>query len=62
MHSHRLDPLSLIAGVVFVLIGIGQLVGGVALGWLTLARLWPVLLVGAGVAVLFGLLRRTDET
>lgn len=63
MQPHRLDPLSLIAGLVFVTIGVGSLLSGpTATGWLTALRFWPVLLVAAGIVVLVRMARRTDDT
>lgn len=62
MHPHRLDPVSLIAGLVFVLVGITHLLGGSLATWFGVLRIWPLVLVAAGVAVLAGVLRRPDDT
>jgi hypothetical protein len=63
MQPHRLDVLSLVAGLVFVAIGGGHLLGGASvLNWLVVLRAWPVLLVAAGIAVLVGILRSPGDT
>jgi len=53
MHRHDLDPLSLVAGLLFTGLGLLFLVGepeaAVRLRWL-----WPVLLLGLGLAILLG--------
>ena len=61
MHPHRLDVLSLVAGLLFLGIGGAHLLGG-ALDWLVVLRVWPLLLVAAGIAVLVGILRRPSDT
>jgi hypothetical protein len=63
MRPHRLDPVSLIAGLLFIVIGGANLIGGTGIvNWLGVLRIWPLLLVGAGIAVLLGILRRPDDT
>ncbi|HEX6256391.1 MAG TPA: hypothetical protein VFZ70_11350 [Euzebyales bacterium] len=62
MERHRLDLLSLLAGLLFLALGLGHLLAGPAAAiWLSITRLWPILLVGAGVAVLAGIIRRADD-
>jgi hypothetical protein len=62
MNAHRLDLVSMIAGVVFVVVGMGHLLGlDVVSGWSTLLRAWPILLVAGGVAVLIGILRSASN-
>lgn len=61
MHPHRLDALSLVTGLLFVAIGGATLLGSSALGWLAILRVWPVLMVAAGVAVLIRILRSPRE-
>jgi hypothetical protein len=58
--SRRLDLLSLIAGLVFILAGAAQLLG-VNLVSTSLWRAWPLLLVLAGIAALLGRSRTPDE-
>ena len=62
MNAHRIDPVSLIAGLLFVVVGMGHLLGvDVVAGWGTLLRAWPILLVAGGVAVLIGILRSANR-
>ena len=57
MKTHRLDVLSLTAGVIFVGLGIGFLAAGS--GVVRQAHwLWPVLLLALGAAGLVAALRR----
>lgn len=58
--DRRLDLLSLIAGLVFVVAGIAQLLG-VNLASASLWRAWPVVLVIAGVVALVDRSRTTDD-
>lgn len=60
MQSHRIDALSLIAGLVFLAAG-GAHMLGIDPTSLTVWRAWPLLLVLAGVVVLAGLARRPDD-
>lgn len=63
MQPHRLDVLSLVAGLLFVAVGGAHLLGGPdALSWLVVLRAWPALLVAAGIVVLVGILRSPDDT
>ncbi len=63
MDRHRFDLLSFIAGIVFVIVGAAHLTGfDVTSAWVALVRAWPVLLLVAGVAVLAGAVRTTDDT
>jgi hypothetical protein len=52
MHTHRTDPISLVAGTIFLVIGIVATVG--SLTWADLRGEWlgPVLLGAAGIALL----------
>lgn len=62
MERHRLDPLSLVAGLAFVVAGGAQLLGAnVTNAWLAVARAWPLLLVIAGLVVLVRAARPTDD-
>lgn len=62
MTRHRLDLVSLIFGVVFVVVGMAHLLGlNVITGWATLLSAWPILLVAAGVAVLIGIVRSASD-
>jgi hypothetical protein len=61
MHPHRLDPLSLIAGLVFVAVGAGHLFGFNVASWGLVARAWPLLLVIVGVAILISARRTTHD-
>lgn len=58
--DRRLDLLSLIAGLVFVVAGGAQLLGLNLLS-ASLWRAWPVLLVIAGVVALVGRSRNADD-
>ncbi len=63
MQPHRLDVLSLVAGLLFVAIGGAYLLGGASvLNWLAVLRAWPLLLVAAGIAVLLGVRRSPDDS
>ena len=64
MKRHDLDLLSLIAGAVFAVVALTNLVGAATGESLDLGWLPPVVLVGLGVAGLAGALRsgrRIDE-
>jgi ABC-type antimicrobial peptide transport system permease subunit len=62
MERHRLDLLSLLAGLLFLAVGLGNLLAGPAAAvWLSITRLWPMLLVVTGIAVLAGIVRRADD-
>ena len=57
MTRHELDPFALVFGIVFFGLGLGSLLG------VRVDRLWPVLLIAAGIAGLVGTrprARRTD--
>lgn len=60
MHRHPFDPVSFIAGVVFVGLGVASLAGADldpnGLRWLI-----PVVLMSLGVALLLPLLRGPDD-
>lgn len=62
MEPHKLDAVSLTAGVIFLVVGIGHLLGFNLLRfWDRLDALLPVLLIVAGAALLLRVLRRTRE-
>ncbi len=54
MNRHRLDPLSLVAGALFVALGLAYLAGGRGAD-LAAVWGWPALAVGLGVALLASL-------
>lgn len=58
----REHPGSFVAGLVFVVIGVAFL--GESLGWWGVAvdRLWPVVLIAAGVVMLLNAARDRDDT
>lgn len=59
MEPHELDLISLVAGLIFIAIGAGQLLGVDTLDMLGgVGRLWPLLIIFAGVAML-AVARRT---
>ena len=62
MRRHDLDPVSLIAGVVFGLIALVHLVGAATGEAMDPRWIPPVLLVGLGVAGLAGALRSNRGT
>ena len=62
MERHRLDVVSLIAGVIFLVAGIGHLLGFNLLRmWQGLDALLPVLLIIAGALLLLRVLRRPRQ-
>ena len=62
MERHKLDLLSLIGGLLFVVLGIGQLLGlSIAEVSLNLSWMWPLLLIIGGLALLRGILRRPES-
>jgi len=48
---HEFDPVSLLFGAVFVLIGGVILVGGTAVPGSHLGALWPIPLIGVGLTI-----------
>ncbi len=54
MERHDLDATSLVAGLVFVVLGLGFLADEVGVADLEARWVWPVLLIGLGVAGLVG--------
>lgn len=61
MKPHELDFISLAAGLIFVAIGIGHLLGFNATSlWGLVSGLWPVLIIIGGVALL-RMARRTND-
>lgn len=58
----REHPGSFVAGLVFVVIGVAFL--GESLGWWGVAvdRLWPVVLIAAGVVMLLNAARDREDT
>ena len=61
MRRHDLDLTSLICGAVFVLVAVTHLVAASSGEEINLAWLFPVLLVGLGVAGLAGALRSSGR-
>lgn len=57
MKRHELDLVSLIAGTVFLLVAVTHLVGAATDATVDLGWLFPVALLGLGVAGLAGALR-----
>ena len=54
MTRHDLDPISLVAGMVFAALGLSFLLGGTAFLDLDWRWIWPPVLIGAGVVGLRG--------
>jgi cytochrome c oxidase subunit IV len=54
MERHPLDLVSLVAGVIFSLVGLAFLVGALGSVDVQLRWLWPVVLVVLGLALLAG--------
>lgn len=54
MTRHDLDPISLVAGLVFAALGLSFLLGGTAFLDLDWRWIWPPVLIGAGVVGLRG--------
>jgi hypothetical protein len=52
VERHELDSVSLVAGIVFALLGLAFLLHEVAGTTLELRWVWPALLIGLGVALL----------
>lgn len=61
MNRHPLDPVSLLFGVIFAAVGVVYLLPGVGLGSLVSPRIWPILLVVLGVALIASTLRRRSD-
>jgi hypothetical protein len=62
MQPHKLDVVSLTTGVIFLVVGIGHLLGFDPLRmWRGIDALLPVLLIVAGTVLLLRVLRRTRE-
>ena len=55
------DPLSFVAGLLFVVLAVSALVDGLTLEAITHGAFWPVTLIGSGLLVLAGA-RRTAQT
>jgi hypothetical protein len=58
---HELDPVSLVAGMLFAGLGLSFLLGGTAFLSLDWQWVWPPLLIAVGVAGLRGGRRRGEE-
>ena len=54
MTRHDLDPISLVAGMVFAALGLSFLLGGTAFLDLDWRWIWPPVLIGAGLVGLRG--------
>ena len=50
--SHDLDVVSLVAGIIFLVIGVPALFDQFSLSLLQLEWLWPLLLIGLGAGLL----------
>lgn len=59
MRRHRLDPVSLCAGLLFVTLGTGFLLRGLDLARFRLAAVGPVLLIGLGFVIVASAVGRT---
>ena len=58
MRPHRLDPVSLVFGLLFTGLGLAALIRGNGLTGLRWEWLWPALAVGAGLALVISLRSR----
>ena len=58
MRRHGVDPVSLVAGVLFAALGLSFLLGGTAFLDVDWRWVWPPVLIGAGVAGLVASARR----
>lgn len=61
MERHRLDIVSLVAGLVFLAVGIGHLLGINLLRLSLLVGLWPLLLIIGGGLLLAQVVRRPSD-
>ncbi len=52
MHRHRLDPLSLVAGVAFASLGIVLMIGRTDVASLHLDKIWPIPVIVLGVLII----------
>ena len=61
MKRHALDLVSLVSGLVFVTVAVGFLTGGLESLSVQFKLVWPLLLIGLGIALLAGSRRRTRD-
>ncbi|HSK90971.1 MAG TPA: hypothetical protein VK875_06640 [Euzebyales bacterium] len=61
MERHRLDVVSLVAGLIFLAVGIGHLLGINLLRLSLLVGLWPLLLIVGGGLLLAQVVRRPSD-
>jgi uncharacterized membrane protein len=62
VNRHRLDPVSLVAGLLFTGLGVAFLAGNVTFSNMDLAWLWPLAVIALGVALLAGIRNRPLES
>lgn len=62
MYAHRFDPISLVAGMVLLAIGIPSLLGGFDLWTIRWEWAAPLLAIAAGVGLLLSGLRARSTT
>ena len=62
MHRHRFDPVSAVSGAAFVLIAASAVFGDSSLSLLERGRVWAMLLLLGGVALLAVAVRRPEPT
>lgn len=61
MHPHQLDVVSLVAGLVFVAIGIGHMIG-LNITDVAFSGIWPVLaILGGGILLVRSSRRARDD-
>ncbi len=62
MPRHPFDPLSFIAGLLFVVLAVAALVDGLTVEAITHGAFWPITLIGSGLLVLAGVRWAPDDT
>jgi hypothetical protein len=62
MKRHPFDPISLALGATFALLGFILLAAGTGASTIPLDSLWPIPLIGLGLAIVFVAIRRTVPT
>lgn len=60
MHPHELDVISLVAGIAFIAIGLGHIIG-LNIFNLAFSGLWPVLAIVIGGILLMRVSRRASD-
>jgi hypothetical protein len=58
MKRHDFDPISLVAGVLFMGLGIASLTGSVRYAEMDLSWVWPLTIAALGLALLIGAVER----